>query len=69
MTVRLQDTLSGETRPLAVLMPHLAVHGVHAVSETGVLGDPTTATAAHGTALLDELAAQLISHVQRWRSS
>jgi creatinine amidohydrolase len=65
--VRMDRAVPGDTRPLAVLMPQLTAHGVHAVSETGVLGDPTAATAAQGIALLDHLAAQLIGHVTTWR--
>lgn len=65
--VHMNRAVAGDTRPLAVLMPILAAHGVRSVSESGVLGDPTTATAAHGHALLDELAAQLIRHVTDWR--
>jgi creatinine amidohydrolase len=48
-------------------MPELAVHGVRAVSETGVLGDPLAATASYGAALLDALAADLIRQVEAWR--
>jgi mycofactocin precursor peptide peptidase len=66
--VRMDRAVPGDTRPLAMLMPQLAARGVRAVSETGVLGDPTAATAARGDALLDDLAAQLIAHVTAWRS-
>jgi len=41
--------------------------GVRAVTATGVLGDPTGATAADGDALLDELAAALLDLVGTWR--
>jgi creatinine amidohydrolase len=66
--VRMDRAVPGDTRPLAMLMPQLAARGVRAVSETGVLGDPSAATAAQGIALLDDLAAQLIEHVTTWRS-
>jgi mycofactocin precursor peptide peptidase len=66
--VRMDRAVPGDPRPLAALMPQLAAYGVRAVSETGVLGDPTTATVPQGIALLDDLAAQLISHVTAWRS-
>jgi creatinine amidohydrolase len=56
----------GNTRPLDTLMPQLSVHGVRALSPTGVLGDPTTATATDGAALLDDLAADLIQYVATW---
>jgi mycofactocin precursor peptide peptidase len=64
--VRMDRAVPGETRPLATLMPVLSEHGVRAVSASGILGDPTSATAADGAALLDELAAELISFVAAW---
>lgn len=53
----------GDTRPLAELMPVLSTGGVQAVTGTGVLGDPTGASAAEGGALLDRLAARLVEFV------
>ncbi len=58
----------GNTRPLVTLMSQLSVNGVRAVSASGILGDPTTATAADGAALLDDLAAELIEYVAAWRA-
>jgi mycofactocin precursor peptide peptidase len=66
--VKMERADAGDTRPLAELLPSLVAQGVRAVSATGVLGDPTAATAAAGAALLDVLAAQLIRHVVTWRS-
>jgi creatinine amidohydrolase len=66
--VNMDRAVAGDTRPLTVLLPSLVEHGVRAVSPTGVLGDPTAATAATGAALLDVLAAQLVRHVATWRS-
>jgi creatinine amidohydrolase len=65
--VRMERAVVGNTRPLVALMPQLRVNGVRAVSASGVLGDPTTATAADGAALLDVLAAELIQYVATWR--
>jgi mycofactocin precursor peptide peptidase len=65
--VRMERAVAGNTRPLVALMPQLRVNGVRAVSASGVLGDPTTATAADGAALLDVLAAELIQYVATWR--
>jgi len=65
--VRMDRAAVGDTRPLVELMPQLTAHGLRAVTETGVLGDPTGATAQHGAALLDALAADLIRHVATWR--
>jgi mycofactocin system creatininase family protein len=50
---------AGETRPLAEIMPSLRAHGVREVSENGVLGDPSGASAAEGLKLLDSLVAGL----------
>jgi mycofactocin system creatininase family protein len=57
----------GDTRPLAELMPALRAGGVRAVTTTGVLGDPTGASAAAGAALLDALAADMLAAVAAWR--
>ena len=66
--VRTDRVAAGNTRPLVTLMPQLRVHGVRAVSASGILGDPTTATAADGAALLDDLSAELIRYVAAWRA-
>ena len=46
--VRTEDWCRGNREPLASLMPQLRQGGVAAVSEVGVLGDPTTATRDDG---------------------
>jgi creatinine amidohydrolase len=46
----------------------LRAAGVRAVSESGILGDPTGATAQDGRALLDGLAADLIRRVAAWHA-
>ena len=66
-TVDMRRAVAGDTRPIGELMPKLRVGGVRAVSETGILGDPTGATAAEGGALLDELTAALLRAVAGWR--
>jgi creatinine amidohydrolase len=66
--VRTDRAVAGDTRPLGALMPQLRANGVRAVSASGVLGDPTTATAVDGAALLDALAGQLIRYVATWLS-
>lgn len=58
--VRVELLAPGDTRPLAELMPILSTGGVRAVTATGVLGDPTGASAGEGAALLDRLAARLV---------
>ena len=64
--VRMERAVAGNTRPLVALMPRLRAGGIRAVSASGVLGDPTTATATDGAALLDSLSAALIRHVATW---
>ena len=46
--VRLDEMVPGNSAPLAELLPAMRNGGVAAVSELGVLGDPTTATATDG---------------------
>jgi len=60
------STVVGNTAPLAELMPALRAGGVGSVSPTGVLGDPTGASAAEGAALLDDAAADLCAFVDQW---
>jgi creatinine amidohydrolase len=67
--VRMADAVPGDTRPLAEVWPALRDGGVRAVSESGILGDPTGATADEGAALLDRLAAELVGTVARWRAA
>ena len=64
--VRMDRAAPGDPRPLGELLPLLLDGGVRAVTATGVLGDPTGATAPEGLALLETLTAQLVSHVDGW---
>ena len=66
--VRMELSAPGERRPLAELMPLLRAEGVRAVSPSGVLGDPTTATAVAGAQLLEELGSALVTYVEAWQS-
>jgi mycofactocin system creatininase family protein len=68
-TVRMDRAVAGNTEPLAALMPRLRTGGVRAVSPSGVLGDPTTATEADGARLLAELGDALVRHVAAWRAA
>ncbi|TAJ46970.1 MAG: mycofactocin biosynthesis peptidyl-dipeptidase MftE [Herbiconiux sp.] len=54
---------AGATAPMAELLPKLTSGGVTAVSPTGVLGDPTGATAEEGAALLATMVADATSRV------
>jgi mycofactocin precursor peptide peptidase len=64
--VHMGDAVPGDVRPLAELWGALRTGGVRAVSPSGVLGDPTGATAAEGAALLDRLAGDLVRAVDAW---
>ena len=65
-TVRMDLAAPGCTAPLATILPTLEAEGVVAVAPSGVLGDPTGASAAEGARLLDELAAALDAAVATW---
>jgi creatinine amidohydrolase len=64
--VHMDRAVVGDVRPLSDVLPLLRDGGVRAVTATGVLGDPTGATPGEGEALLEELTAALISHVETW---
>jgi creatinine amidohydrolase len=65
-SVRVAAAEPGDVRPLEAVIGELRRNGVAAVSPNGVLGDPTGATADEGRALLDSLAADLITAVHAW---
>jgi creatinine amidohydrolase len=56
----------GVTTPIGALLPRLRAEGVRAVSPTGVLGDPTGATASEGASLLAELVDRLVVAASAW---
>lgn len=64
--VREADAVPGETAPLAEILPRLRAGGVRAVSPTGVLGDPSGASAAEGAELLAAITARLVGAVRGW---
>ena len=68
-SVRIDRAVAGETRPLAEIMGELRASGVAGVSPTGVLGDPTGASAAEGEELLGSLVADLGSQIDAWEES
>lgn len=59
--VRMDRAAPGVTASIDELMPRLRTEGVAEISPTGVLGDPTGATAAEGRRLLDEAVADAAS--------
>jgi mycofactocin precursor peptide peptidase len=62
-TVARERLAPGCTDPVAELMPRLRSVGVRAVSPTGVLGDPTTATAQAGRRILAEMVDRLVAEL------
>lgn len=62
-TVARDKLVPGCTDPVASLMSRLRTEGVRAVSPTGVLGDPTTATAAAGRRILAEMVDRLVAEL------
>ncbi|CDO28197.1 creatininase subfamily protein [Mycolicibacterium vulneris] len=61
------DLSAGNTAPLAELMPAMRSGGIAAVSEVGVLGDPTTATAAEGERIFAEMVNGCGGRIRRWQ--
>jgi len=66
--VRMDRARPGNTTPLRELMPALRTGGVAAVSPSGVLGDPTTATAEEGARLFDALVADVATRLRPERA-
>lgn len=64
--VRAESWQVGNRAPLSELLPAMRSGGVAAVSDVGVLGDPTTATAAEGERMLAEMVQDCLRRVQRW---
>ena len=64
--VRIEESRPGNSAPLVDLMPSMRRGGIAAVSEVGVLGDPTTATRVAGEQLFLEMAGDCTDRVARW---
>ncbi|MET8948737.1 mycofactocin biosynthesis peptidyl-dipeptidase MftE [Streptomyces sp. NPDC004542] len=58
----------GNTAPLGALLPSILAGGIAAVSPSGVLGDPTTATASEGARLLAALVADVAGRIAYGRA-
>ena len=58
--------LAGNRAPLPELLGSMRRGGVAAVSRVGVLGDPTTATAAEGKRIFVEMVEGCVRRVARW---
>jgi mycofactocin precursor peptide peptidase len=61
--VRLDRAAPGNVEPLDELLPRLVESGVRSVSASGVLGDPTGASALEGEALLATLVASALAAI------
>ncbi len=57
---------SGNRAPLATLLPQMRHGGVAAVSEVGVLGDPTTATPVEGARIFEQMVDECWRRIDRW---
>jgi mycofactocin system creatininase family protein len=66
LAVRTDLWRAGNSAPLSDLLPSMRSGGVAAVSEVGVLGDPTTASAADGERMLAEMVDDCLRRVLRW---
>ena len=64
--VLMDESRPGNRAPLADLMPSMRRGGVVAVSEVGVLGDPTTASADAGARLFAEMVRGTVDRIERW---
>jgi mycofactocin system creatininase family protein len=62
-SVDLSRAVVGNTDPLRSLLPALSSNGVRSVSESGILGDPTGASASEGVALLDTMIADVTQRI------
>lgn len=61
--VRMEKAEVGNTEPLWELMPKLRDGGLASVSPSGVLGDPTTASAEHGAEALERMVEDVAARV------
>ena len=64
--VCIDERVPGNSAPLGQLMPAMRQGGIAAVSEVGILGDPTTATAEEGARIFAEMVDGCLQRVTRW---
>lgn len=62
-SVRLELAEPGETRPLTEILPLMMAGGIGAVSVNGVLGDPTGASAQHGSVVLQAMVDDIVQRL------
>ena len=64
--VRVDQRVAGNGAPLGELLPELRRGGIAAVSEVGVLGDPTTATAQDGARIFLAMVETCLRRIVQW---
>ncbi|MDQ3717451.1 MAG: mycofactocin biosynthesis peptidyl-dipeptidase MftE [Actinomycetota bacterium] len=64
--VRTGAAVAGPTDPLSALLPQIKAANLAVISPSGVLGDPSGASAEEGRTLLSHLLAELDAAVGRW---
>lgn len=64
--VRIDERVPGNKAPLRELIPEMRRGGVAAVSEVGVLGDPTTATVEDGARIFPDMVETCLRRIVRW---
>ncbi len=64
--VWIDERIPGNRAPLGQLMPAMRQGGIAAVSEVGILGDPTTATAEEGALIFAEMVDGCSRRITRW---
>jgi len=67
--VRADRAVAGPCEPIERLLDRLIAESVRGVSDSGVLGDPTGASAQHGEELLAGMAVQLAEDIRAWQVS
>ena len=65
--VDMARAVRGDQRPWREIAPVVLTDGIAAVSPSGVLGDPTTATASDGAALFAQMVDRARRSVEGWR--
>ena len=64
--VWVDDLVPGNEAPLRELMPRMRTGGMAAVSPVGVLGNPTTSSAADGARIFDEMVEGCVRRIGTW---
>lgn len=67
LVVRTEELARGNVAPVSELMASMRAGGVAAVSDNGVLGDPTQASEADGRRMLNEMVVGLSEALDAWQ--